>query len=40
MLDKCVDSAKSGLEGAKEVAGLFRDVQEYLYAFCDSLFLC
>ena len=40
MLDECTDASKGGLEGWKPIGGLFRDIEENLYAFCDSLLLC
>ena len=39
MLDECTDTAEGGLEGGKPIGGLFRDIEENLYAFCDSLLL-
>ena len=37
MLDECTDTAEGGLEGGKPIGGLFRNIKENLYAFCDSL---
>ena len=40
MLDERVHPTKGGLEGRKPVGGFFRDVEEYLRALGESLFLC
>ena len=40
MLDERVHSTKGGLEGRKPVGRFFRDVEEYLRALGESLFLC
>ena len=40
MLDERVHSAEGGLEGREPVGGFFRNVEEYLRALRESLFLC
>ena len=39
MLDECVHSTEGGLEGWEPISRLFRDIEENLDAFCDSLLL-
>ena len=40
MPDERAHTAKGGLEGGKPIGRLFRNIEENLDAFCDSLFLC
>ena len=40
MLDECAHSAEDGLEGGKPIGGLFRNIEENLDTFRDSLLLC
>ena len=40
MLDECTHTAEGGLEGARPIGGLFRNIKENLHAVYDSLLLC
>ena len=40
VLDECTHTAQGGLEGAKPIGGLFRNIEENLHAIYDSLLLC
>ena len=40
MLDERIHTPKGGLEGAKPIGGLFRNIEENLDAIYDSLLLC
>ena len=35
-----IHTTEGGLEGGKPIGGLFRNIEENLNAFCDSLFFC
>ena len=40
MLNECTHTAQGGLEGAKPIGGLFRNIEDNLHAIYDSLLLC
>ena len=40
MLDERTHTAEGGLEGARPIGGLFRNVEENLHGIYDSLLLC
>ena len=40
MLDECIHTTESGLEGGKPIGGLFCNIEENLHTIDHSLFLC
>ena len=40
VFDERIYPTEGGLEGREPIGGLFRNIEEYLYAIDDSLLLC